>query len=999
MSDSKPPPPATSPATSPETPSKRALPAPAAVSTESFDLKGRYLLTFHVRRTETDLADTFLRGGATLGGAVVRGEADFGVTVQHGQAVGSSDPTTFAAFGRVTESAYKISVLLPKPSEGKLQSYDSVKAFTEAARSINLDDVDVGERTTARLAEELYRLDTANKRLSISRRARLNVTATRGAPAINGVIVSTMSGQGSIRLHDLWRTTDDKKVVPAVVQLPVVYAGWTHHSAVFSVSDASIQKIVKTVTTTTEGGETEVEHETETLVPLNVDGLASAPTEGAGDDAFLFTPDPTVSVVMREVEPQLKMVFEAAWERRQKLVYKPSPYLTKSVARLPVGVNGSGYTLASSVNDVLPAFTDDAVEELLGHCLDFFVQNDETEKKHLETLADHASLEAARHVAYNVGSALSLYQAVTKPYRVDGTPVVMPGGTKMIQAESWLMEPSRTIETADDCDGSASSVIAVINACVAAVKRADSAHPKMRAVGRLFHDFYVYGVSVLGATAGHAGAATDAAPQVAGHAVAIALPKREVARALKEGAEATLDGKPVYKNGARIEPNVMRHDALHAARDDALFPDADEFVKGLIAKASSSKEAETVKALYGDALARRKPVSDPARRQDVPPLAMEGTAAAESRLFTLDPKERQRRHEQAVHDRRVSQLISPSVARNCALLDASGLDPDTKQPRHGFYSAFVELSVSTRHPLFTHQAVRALDAATPHLVLTNGNAAKNAPVDAEDKGAGATPAQLACGEFSAVPLWTTGTRGSNILSTALDEARMNILQRREAPLQLSTRQTSNLIESLSSLQRLKRELESGNDGTLDQQPQRGTASHMYTEQVISYAALINNPKTIECYVDSVLTNLPAGTHGSVVITKCSGLATFLDAEHARQVAVLDSGLEAQSEVARKLLSGEVVEANSDNRASVLDVLRSFFKRVAAVSAANNSADASVSLEAGRIVTVCLGVAPDLLPPLAPPNAVAPAEEKPLASPAGVPTAPAASAEPAPLIDF
>ena len=137
-------------------------------------------------------------------------------------------------------------------------------------------------------------------------------------------------------------------------------------------------------------------------------------------------------------------------ERRQKLVYEPSPYLTKSVARLPVGVNGSGYTLATSVNDVLPAFEDDTVEELLGHCLNFFLQGDETKKGHLQTLASHASLEAARSVAENVGSALSLYQAVTKPYRVDGTPVVMPGGTKMVQAESWLMEPSRTIETADD---------------------------------------------------------------------------------------------------------------------------------------------------------------------------------------------------------------------------------------------------------------------------------------------------------------------------------------------------------------------------------------------------------------------------------------------------------------------------------------------------------------------------------------------------------------------
>ena len=290
--------------------------------------------------------------------------------------------------------------------------------------------------------------------------------------------------------------------------------------------------------------------------------------------------------------------------------------------------------------------------------------------------------------------------------------------------------------------------------------------------------------------------------------------------------------------------------------------------------------------------------------------------------------------------------------------------------------------------------MRALDAATPHLVLTNGNAAKNEPVDADGKGAGATPAQLACGEFSAVPLWTTGTRGSNILSTALDEARMNILQRREAPLQLSTRQTSNLIESLSSLNRLKRELASRTAGTPEQQAQRGVASHKYTEQVISYAALINNPKTVECYVDSVLTNLPIGTHGCVGITKCSGLATFLDAEHASQVAMLDSDLDAQSGVTRKLLSGGAVEVEANNRGALLRLLKGFFKNSAAAAAAENTADAPVSLEAGRIVTVCLGVAPDQLPKLPPPAAVPSAGEA-----SGEASGEEASAEPAPLIDL
>lgn len=47
------------------------------------------------------------------------------------------------------------------------------------------------------------------------------------------------------------------------------------------------------------------------------------------------------------------------------------------------------------------------------------------------------------------------------------------------------------------------------------------------------------------------------------------------------------------------------------------------------------------------------------------------------------------RHDDAIHDKQVAKLISPCVARNCSRLDAAG-----RGGRHGFYSAFVELSLS-----------------------------------------------------------------------------------------------------------------------------------------------------------------------------------------------------------------------------------------------------------------------------------------------------------------
>lgn len=903
-----------------------------------------YHLRFRVSRTETDLASSFLRGGATLGGAVVRGESDFGVTVSHAQAVGSARPEVFAVGHVVTDTPVEVTVRLPTPTVAP----SAAQPPQPQLQALTQDSPGAGDAARAQLSDEMFLFDAGAQRLSISRRARLNVTATRGAPAINGVIVASMSGQGSVPLHNLWSPT------PAVVQLPVTYAGWTHHSAVFCISDARIVRM-----DAGRDGKT-----TETELTLAGDGAGAGDkgssvwstllqsTNAEADDSkdrFLFTLNPTIDSFLQQVEPQLKLIFSAAWERRQKLVYKDSPYLTKSVARLPVGANGSGYTLASSVNDVLPAFADAGVENLLRICIDFFSNGDDRAQAAVVALGKGPCHHSAKAAAETIGSALSLYQAISKPYRVDGTPVVLPEGTRMVQAESWLMEPSRTVETADDCDGSASSVIAVINACVALIERdpdgAEGALPYMRATGHLFDGFYVYGVSVLGATAGHAAAATDKAPEVAGHAVAIALPKRHVARAMAEGDETQLKGKQVFSN------SNGGHQKLRHARDAALFGGGKSqrvaaFVATLRAAcAPDSKELEEVDLLYADVQARCAPVGDAG--VDVPPLAMEGTAAADARLFTHDPVKRVERHARAMHDKGVSKMISPSVARNCARLDASGVDAKTNTVRHGFYSAFTELSISTRHPLFVDSRLRELNAATPHLIFTNGNAPKNEPV--ESVGAGATPEQLATEAYSLVPLWTTGTRGANVVSAALDEARMNILQRRALPLQLNARQVQNLVESLSALNTLRCHL-----------AKQGAASDCSfsqpkgcTEQVLSFASLINNPKTVQCYVDTVIAELPSGTRGHVSITACGGLAHFVSREHAMEVELLQAA-EGDAECS-KPMAGERFPIDEQG-------LQKLFKTLQAWSAKQQEPKTSTlpekgPWEAGYVVAIVLEVPP------------------------------------------
>ena len=925
----------------------------------------RYVLRFRAARTESNLAQTFLRGGATLGGAVVRGETDFGVTVRHAQSTGDAPPTTFAASARVTETPVQIEVVLPvseRESASDAQG-DAAERYKRFVAALNLDDGGAQAAATNALDEALFAVTRpagGGAQLTISSRARLNVTATRSAPSIQGVIASTMSGQGSLELRRLWTRTDRPE--PAVVQLPVVYAGWSHHSAVFAFSGAQIVRQRRA----------RADDEWKDAETLEHVAPGSAGGAGGGGGRFFLTPNNALNAFLRDAEPQVKYVFDAAWERRQKIVYPASPYLTKAVARVPVGLNGSGYTLASSVNDPLPAFADEGVEALLRACVGLCCPGDE-HRAAIERMAKRPSHADAKLLAEPFASALSLYQAITKPYRVDGTPVVLPGGTQMVEAESWLMEPSRSILTADDCDGSASCVLGVINAAVAVARRAPDAPDApdalvtMRAVGRLFDTFYVSGVSVLGATAGHAAAANDDAPAVSGHAVAIAIPKRAVARALADGAAATIGKKPVHSDASE-EGGLS---ALREARDAALFPP--EALAAILAAAAeaSPEESRLAQALYGTADARAS-VPPPAlagTHPDLPPLAMEGTAAADGRLFTHDEATRALRHHDALHDKEVSKLISPCVARNCSRLDAAG-----RGARHGFYSAFVELSLSTQHPLFADRRLRELNAATPHLVLVRNAVAPGADVaDSKLHGAGVTPEQLAKNAFALVPLWTAGTRSANVLGAASAEARMNILPRRGVPLVLDKRQAQNLVESLSTLRRLRRALEK--NGELD-------PSEPITEQVLSYAALVNNPRTVECYADTVIENLPKGTRGRVHIERCPHVARFADEHAAEAVATLEaesSGLDkADAELVEGLLNGQKVPIRA---------LEAFFKAFSGSRQPrgkdSDGADAKeVSIEAGRIVYISLQVPRERLPlvPEPPPPAAHAAHAAPAPQP-------------------
>ena len=404
------------------------------------------------------------------------------------------------------------------------------------------------------LPPSLYRRDLATGAVQLSTRSRLNMSACRVGAAINGTVSQTLSGQGTVPIYELFTEAagaakeDGAKTGAAAAsariqlpfqQVPMKYASWGAHSAVMSVYQPQI-----------------VAFDSKT-------GQHTAPPD------VQFVQSPALDVAMAKAEPALQAIYNASWELRKHLVYPHSPNLTKSVMRVPAGFNASGYALAASVNDIPVSHSDAALESVL--CAAVAAQLPQEEHAQLlEELATPSVFATQRH-AQTLATALSVHSAVLMPYRVDGTPVVTPKGIEMVQAESWRWEASHG---ADDCDGSAANTISVINAAVKAEEAEPGKHPHLRALANSLGAHYVAGVSVLGATSGHADAADENATKLAGHAVAIAIPKVHFLAALERGGHGTIGGEAVIPPEDRVAVANARFNALYPTSLVAKMPTA-----------------------------------------------------------------------------------------------------------------------------------------------------------------------------------------------------------------------------------------------------------------------------------------------------------------------------------------------------------------------------------------------------------------------------------------
>ena len=374
---------------------------------------------------------------------------------------------------------------------------------------------------------------------------------------------------------------------------------------------------------------------------------------------------------------------------------------------------------------------------------------------HAKMLAELAvpSLTAATRHGRSIATALSAVAAFSMPYRVDGTPAATPEGLKMFQSESWPVQANADpFRLSDDCDGQANFANQFIEQAKGLkASGVDMARfPNMRALANSIGAHYVNGMAVIAANAGHADAADASATTIAGHAITTLLPKTSFAMAMQRGAKAKIGDKFV------LDPQFEH--AVTNARWEALYP------QSLRDEMPANEQDMLASHDVASKWVARTAASGPQ------PLTIEGTTFASAQLYEHDPAAREERMRDFIDCKASLEAFSPNILRVFKTLDVC------ETGEHAFYNSMVETSFSPKHPLFTSGPLRSMGAACCHVRY-----AKVSPAGRVTE-AGASPKDLATGEYALVPLWTASTDEGALIDEAHAEALSNTLPMRGEPI-------------------------------------------------------------------------------------------------------------------------------------------------------------------------------------------------------------------------
>jgi len=673
-----------------------------------------------------------------------------------------------------------------------------------------------------------HRVDaTVGPHVLLSDRTRLNIVSTRTGAAINGTLVSTLAGTASVPLLSLFGTVETSRFVQgnakgkaarpaaAFTQIPLQYPNWEAINATLGVCVPQIIRVAA------DGSEMQV-------------------------SALFFTPSKRAAYVA-QVQPLIKSIYDGAWQMTKDVVFKPEPNLHKSVvAERDAGFDASGYSLAAAVNDTPPALLPEVAEAVLGAA---FAQ--ELPGEYAKMLADLAcpSLTATTRHGRSIATALSAVAAFAMPYRVDGTPTATPEGLKMFQSESWPVQANADpFRLSDDCDGQANFANQFIEQAKGLKAGGiDMARfPNMRALANSIGAHYVHGMAVIAANAGHADAADPTKTTIAGHAITTLLPKTSFAMAMQRGAKARVNGKFV------VEPQFER--AVTNARWEALYPQS---------------LRDEMPAAERDMLASHEVASKWVAKTAASgpqPLAIEGTTFASAQLYEHDPAAREERMRDFVDCKASLQAFSPNILRVFKTLDVC------ETGEHAFYNSVVETSISPKSPLFTDGPLRSMGAACCHVRY-----AKLSPAGHVLE-AGASPKDLATGEYALVPLWTAGTGDGALIDEAHAESLSNTLPLRGEPIAVNGDIFDKNMATLRDMD------------TFFHAPGKAEYDGVTHQAIVSFASLVGNANALSDFGEVLKANPDVRGEIYGLDTPIKGMAVNANGEEMGRYIVLEVDL-------------------------------------------------------------------------------------------------------------
>lgn len=671
-----------------------------------------FRLVFDATCSQPDFAKLFLSAGGSLNTAAAAGSTDFALT-------GST-------------ASVHASLSCNKPSQMVVELPDVMFSLEEGALHI-----DVG--------------------------AKLNISSQRVGAAINGTLVDTHAGAGSVYLQTL--------LCPdcAHTQIPCVYGTVASHACTIGISSARIEDF-------------------------------------SGEDVdVVFTRQEAMVSLMARAEKIVDTWAQSGWELRQKIKYKLSPNLTKTVAKVPVGINEKGYDLVHNVVDQDFPFSHTSLNSLFEHAIAMELGYDDDYVNSMLEGTAKPGVKAALW-AQTVAAACSTIACYLVSYRADGRTVMGATGSEFVATESWLRSTMRTPFEAGDCDNTGLLANAMLQTAVDSEPDVLQENVYLNAVRNTVHPYYIHGITVVGATAAEAssgGGGAGGEEHVAGHAIALMIPTVSFMTGLQTAVKDSGDSAS----------------GLREARFKAIFsPD--------VLATLPNEEA---------ALLSTGKLDEWAAIQQLQPFAIEGTTPASPVLYIADLALREEQTQETRRDAAAFAAASPNVGRGLKSLHVGGR---RKADPHRFYHDFLEFSVHPRHPLYADTVLRNMGAAASQFVFVRPGSKLTV--------AGASPRQLALNDFGVYPMHSVGMQEAMILDYASDAAKADVLPPRAGATVLTEAQSVALKESLMHLKRLDAKLSKA------ESVGHGVA---YT---LAFSTLVNNQRAVLHFVDRISASSRAG---------------------------------------------------------------------------------------------------------------------------------------------